>query len=299
MKASVSCPNCASSFSISRANAGKKAKCPKCEQPFVISFGDDPSVEDDLAAISPPLSSQLAVPPQLPAIHEVGSTKVVASNNKRSTAATAPGWLVIAAPALLTFFVGYGLGFLTPRTSEPNAVASRQTDSAEQPTVSPPPKASIADNSPATAPVMAAGGKTTPDSQVFSDRQLNAATDAVAALSKVEAAIEIGVNYQKYTSTLADVNAAVNEAERNLPGSPIAIELNAAMQAYKDVAELWSFKIRYSSIAKTISKEFHAEIIDRYAASLPKEEEIDTDLAMQLVWIVAGKRIETARSLLP
>lgn len=91
----------------------------------------------------------------------------------------------------------------------------------------------------------------------------------------------------------------MNEADRSLQGFPITFELNAAMQAYKDVAELWSFKIQYSSIASKISKKFHAEIIERYADSLPKEEEIDTDVAMQLIWLVAGKRIDRARSLLP
>jgi predicted Zn finger-like uncharacterized protein len=298
MKAPVSCPNCASSFSISRASAGKKAKCPKCEQPFVISFDDGLPATDDFSSLPHSVPSQSVVPPRLPAVQEVRSTNEVATNKRRSTALAAPQWLFVVAPAVLTFILGYGLGFLIHHAPTTNTVAIGKGDASETKPSSPTPASADADHIPETTPELATA-KPKAKSPSLSDHQLAVATDAVAAMGKIEAAIEIGVNYQKYTSTLADVNAAVNEADRSLAGSPITLELNAAMQAYKDVAEIWSFKIQYSSIGSTISKQFHAEIIERYADSLPKEEEIDTDVAMQLMWLVAGKRIERARSLLP
>jgi hypothetical protein len=291
MKAPVSCPNCASSFSISRANAGKKATCPKCKQPFVISFDDVLPATNDFSSLPPPLPYQPVVPERLPVAPELGSTKELANKKKDSTSAASLHWLLIVGPPVLTFIMGYALAFFNHRAPTPNAVAVGTGDANETKPSSP---------TPASSQVR----ETTSDVAVakppsLSKRQLEVATDAVAALSKIEAAIEVGVNFQKYTSTLADTNAAVNEAERTLEGFPITFELNAAMQAYKDVAEIWKFKIEYSNIASKISKKFHTEIIERYGDSLPKEEEVDTDLAMQLIWRVASKRIHQARSLLP
>ncbi len=41
MKLKFECPNCASSFNVPEEYAGKRAKCAKCNQSFVVAFSTD------------------------------------------------------------------------------------------------------------------------------------------------------------------------------------------------------------------------------------------------------------------
>ena len=294
MRVSTLCPNCASTFSVSRAIVGKKAKCPRCEQPFTISTHESSSASNIFALPTAPApSSPQSFISQPPVTRNRAGDEEY--NNKYTPPKAATNWLQIIVPAAVTLSLGYGLGLLHHRVENRSAVAHHDLGN-----VNPEPRTkphSVADNfaSPTSAPPAV--------NQEFSasslnEQQLASAKEAIAALSKIEAAIEIGVNYQKYTSLLADLNAVINEAERSLPESVLSSELNSTMQAYKDVAELWSFKIQYQNIGSEISKEFHSEIIERYADSLPKKDKIDTDLAMQMIWHGASTKIERARILL-
>jgi predicted Zn finger-like uncharacterized protein len=111
MKAPVACPNCESSFNVSRENEGKRAKCPKCEQSFVISFAIPESPPDDFAprvsASPPPVPASNAPNPSQPAF-----TATPKPNTKRSTRkrVTLPQWAVIAIPAIVTLILGYFIG---------------------------------------------------------------------------------------------------------------------------------------------------------------------------------------------
>lgn len=54
--ATVACPNCDSSFRVSRDQDGRRGKCPKCKQPVVIAvrYSDPVAQEFSAFATSPP-----------------------------------------------------------------------------------------------------------------------------------------------------------------------------------------------------------------------------------------------------
>ncbi|MCA9090070.1 MAG: hypothetical protein KDA90_15725 [Planctomycetaceae bacterium] len=118
MKSPAICPNCGSSFSVLRANEGKRAKCLKCGQPFVITFPDESPAADESpaefdfskldASQPPPITAE---PDELPAFPSI-VTPQAAETPKRfaKKTMTLPPWAVIALPALATLLLGYFVG---------------------------------------------------------------------------------------------------------------------------------------------------------------------------------------------
>jgi hypothetical protein len=82
----------------------------------------------------------------------------------------------------------------------------------------------------------------------LNEKQKAAAMDAIKALGRIEAATEVGVNYQQYGQLVIDAKAVVNEAERILPAGSLLTNLREAMDAYRDAGRDWDRKIRYSSL---------------------------------------------------
>src|ERR1700759_4072160 len=78
----------------------------------------------------------------------------------------------------------------------------------------------------------------------LSSKQKTAAANAMKALQKLNAATEIGVNYQNYQPLLIEAKTQVNEAESVLPDGEVKSELNAAMDAYADAGDAWEAFIR-------------------------------------------------------
>jgi len=112
MKAPVACPNCDSSFSVSRDKEGKRAKCLKCEQPFVIAFRDETPAADDLSAFAtstpPPIPTTPIQTPTPQQFVTTQTTEVSRPPAKKTIAL--PQWVIIAMPAIATLILGYFLG---------------------------------------------------------------------------------------------------------------------------------------------------------------------------------------------
>lgn len=118
MKAPVTCPRCHSTFSFSRSHAGKRAKCPKCKEPFEISF-DSPNstlaAATQVAAENPPpipgaLTRSIAQPAETQPKMSVplGSESHPQHPTKRLI--SLPQWAIIAVPAVVTLLLGYFIG---------------------------------------------------------------------------------------------------------------------------------------------------------------------------------------------
>jgi hypothetical protein len=75
-------------------------------------------------------------------------------------------------------------------------------------------------------------------------KQKTTAENALKALQKLEAATEIGVNYQVYQPMLIEAKTQVNEVNNNLPDGELKSELSAAMDAYADAGDAWDAFIR-------------------------------------------------------
>jgi hypothetical protein len=136
-----------------------------------------------------------------------------------------------------------------------------------------------------------------PTTLSLTEKQKTAAADAIKALGKVEAAVEVGVNFQRYSELVIDAKAAVNDAERALPtGEPLA-SLREAMGAYADGVTVWNHKIQFGGLG--LKEEFgHGEIIARYKLPLNEKKRASEDVALQVIWAAARKATERARSLL-
>ena len=74
-------------------------------------------------------------------------------------------------------------------------------------------------------------------------RQEKVVQEAVGALKKVNAATEVGVNYQQYGLLLIDAKTKVNDAVGVSEDESLKTQLKDVMQAYQDAATLWQMKI--------------------------------------------------------
>jgi hypothetical protein len=111
MKAPVACPHCDSSFRVPRDKEGKRATCPKCKQPFVITFHDESPAADDFAAFDtsppPPIPT---TPIQTTAPQPVVTSKSASASRRSKKTTALPQWAIIALPAIATLILGYFLG---------------------------------------------------------------------------------------------------------------------------------------------------------------------------------------------
>jgi predicted Zn finger-like uncharacterized protein len=110
MKESISCPNCDASFSVSRENEGKRAKCAKCQHSFTIAFAKN---EPDLADLpGPPSEAEVQVslftntvlPPAIP------KPKAAVIKPSPSRKIEVPLWAMISGPAVVALIAGYFAG---------------------------------------------------------------------------------------------------------------------------------------------------------------------------------------------
>src|SRR5207253_2435051 len=107
-----------------------------------------------------------------------------------------------------------------------------------------------------------ASKQSSPPPVVLTEKQKAAAADAIKALGRIEAAVEVGVNHQQYGQLVIDAKAVVNEAERTLPSGELLTALTETIDAYRDAGTVWSHKIRFDHLG--LSKEFgHGELIAR------------------------------------
>jgi len=96
----------------------------------------------------------------------------------------------------------------------------------------------------------------------LSNKQQSAVADAIKALARIQAAVQAGVTFPKYSELVIDAKAAMNEAERLLPRGELLTNLDVAMQAYSDASTVWNHKIPHGV---PLSKGYgHGEIMTRY-----------------------------------
>jgi hypothetical protein len=148
------------------------------------------------------------------------------------------------------------------------------------------------------------------------------AADAIKALDRVKAAVEVGVTFQKYGELVIDAQTAVNDAKRALPDGDLVANLSGAVQAYKDVVTIWNFKIQHPEVKlhddvgfKEINARYSLKKLlkgvleangelkkikeNRKNLGLSDEYELspEPDWAMQIIWAVAGEKLANARRL--
>lgn len=134
-----------------------------------------------------------------------------------------------------------------------------------------------------------------------SSKQKTAAREAIATLRKIEAAVQVGSNYQQYGMLLIEAKSKVNDANAVLPEGELKQRLNNAMDAYADAGQVWGMKISGPNLLP--NREPGASFMRKYnlktktisAASLTY---LDNDEAMQTMWGAALGHLLIAQKLL-
>jgi hypothetical protein len=123
-----------------------------------------------------------------------------------------------------------------------------------------------------------------------------AAADAIKALGRIEAAVEVGVNYQQYGQLVIDAKAVVNDATRTLPAGEMSTNLTEAIEAYADAGAVWGKKIEFPTLGLRGSFGDGA-IISRYNLQVDDKQQAAYSKAMQIIWGVGATKLAKARSL--
>jgi hypothetical protein len=281
-KTKLICRNCSTKYEVDYDLAGKVLKCPACHQHSVMPLPSPYEPKED-SDEPPTQSSSVPVSPR-----------------------TMPIWVwavVIGASSLILLPLGFILG---------RASVGSSAD-AKKPTIPDPGNRIVNEKNPVIpdprapqrvkdADTAANQSKDKPSLHfpvMLTEKQKAAAADAIKALGRVEAAVEVGVNYRQYSQLVIDAKAVVNEAKRALPAGNLLTSLSECMLAYGDAATVWNHKIQYGF---GLYKRFgHGGIIKRYKLPVKfnqayKEEGANPDLSMQIIWAAGAKALANARS---
>lgn len=99
------------------------------------------------------------------------------------------------------------------------------------------------------------------------NQQLLAEANVLKSLGKVEASLEIGVNYSDFGKLLIDAKAAINEEGKKLPIGSRKEVLIQVMQAYQDAHSLWGDEVaqRERNLGeRDYQREFDKRLLDTY-----------------------------------
>lgn len=134
----------------------------------------------------------------------------------------------------------------------------------------------------------------------LSTEQKTAANDTLKALRKVEAATQVGVNYQQYGQLAIEAKASVNQATTILPDGELKSEILGAMEAYADAGDAWGASINSklasgSKIATDLKSKYGYEYQQSYSDSAKDEQK---SLMLSTIWSAARARLDKATSLI-
>lgn len=125
----------------------------------------------------------------------------------------------------------------------------------------------------------------------LSSKQKTAASDALKALRKIDAAIQINSTYSQYSQLVLDAKTQVNEASSKLPDGELKKELDAAMQAYVDARDVWSSPNTDSLAAVkepgiSLSKKYNLNLtaVDSQARAIELQEAVDAQMPQYATW---------------
>jgi hypothetical protein len=151
-----------------------------------------------------------------------------------------------------------------------------------------------------TPPVAAPKGELDTSRVPLSIRQTDAAIAALRALRKLNAAANVGVNYQNYSAMVIDAQASVDEALTLLPDCELKTELNLAGDAYADGLTVWNYTLALGLdvyFRDRVSLKHDYEFINESSAS-EREQLIRRQDALGVIWTAARRHIERVDDLM-
>jgi hypothetical protein len=134
------------------------------------------------------------------------------------------------------------------------------------------------------------------------------ATDAAKALRKLQANIQVGVGFEEYDQLVTEANVTVSEASAVLQDGELKQELNAAIDAYRDVRSIWVYQRSHGTELRQ-DDALGQRLISKYSLKTTKAFSdradpsinppyADVDEARIEMWDVARKHLERVNVLL-
>ena len=125
---------------------------------------------------------------------------------------------------------------------------------------------------------------------------------AISDIGKIDAAIQVGVNYQQYGMLLINAKASVNEAERVIKDKSIRDLLDQTMDCYVDAAKIWSFKISSPSLVVIKPEYSESAIATKYDVTPVYINDyigsgVRPDVLQQKIWTVASIKYAALKAL--
>ncbi|MDW8466676.1 MAG: hypothetical protein RML35_11070 [Chloroherpetonaceae bacterium] len=125
---------------------------------------------------------------------------------------------------------------------------------------------------------------------------------AMKELRKMQAATEVGITFQAYSTRMIDLKASVDEALRQDISSELKRELQFAVEAYADALDLWNRQMhtKYPSKDKEeMLREEAKDICEKYgikefSPSTSGAEILNSRKAIAFIWTFAKAAIEKA-----
>ena len=71
-----------------------------------------------------------------------------------------------------------------------------------------------------------------------------AAGNAIKALRKLKAAVEIGISLNQYTDRLLEAKVEIEALLNSVPTGTLRLEIASALEAFQDAHELWRIAVR-------------------------------------------------------
>lgn len=138
----------------------------------------------------------------------------------------------------------------------------------------------------------------------LSGKQRAATETAIKSLRKIEAATQVGITFVPYGQLIVEAKAAVNDAVATLPNCDLRIELNATMDAYADVGQVWNAKIQNNG---TLYSKYGLglNMIPKYSLPAKKTDfgadtlgdHVEAEIAMQMIWVAAADHLKSAAAI--
>ena len=127
------------------------------------------------------------------------------------------------------------------------------------------------------------------------EAQKEAATEALRALKKIQAATQVGVTFFEYGPLVIEAKAIVNQASSVLPLGDLRTELELAMDAYADARAAWDetkYLRSYQEPGRTLIPKYSLKTKN---ASRPRyhieHEFISTSDAIRAIWAAADAHL--------
>lgn len=128
---------------------------------------------------------------------------------------------------------------------------------------------------------------------------------AMKELHKMQAATEVGITFQEYSSRLIDLKASVEEALRQVSDPDLRRELRFAVEAYSDGLDLWNRQLNTRYPLKQsgdMLREEAKDICEKYgikefSTSTGGAEIVNSKKALNFIWTFAKAAIEKADKL--